>query len=234
MATRDTRGRRRERSPLPEEVASYVRELIISGQIRAGEFIRMEPIAEAVGVSITPVREGLLTLRNEGFVRLVPRRGFVVSSFSTQDVRDIFWAQSQLAGELAARAAGRITESDIAALRTNITEFDAAVAAGDTEDVTFLGRQFHKIINRSAESYRLALLLESIASQLPPALYATIEEQVEDSHVAHPAIVDALAQGDAAAARVLTITHTTGSADYLIANLQAQGLWSDEEQAESA
>jgi DNA-binding transcriptional MocR family regulator len=62
------------RQQLPEEVAGYVRELIITGAVRPGEFLRMERIAEAVGVSNTPVREGLLILRSEGLVELVPRR----------------------------------------------------------------------------------------------------------------------------------------------------------------
>ncbi|HEY2196020.1 MAG TPA: GntR family transcriptional regulator [Actinomycetospora sp.] len=77
--------RGRSRRQLPEEVAAYVRELIISGRIRPGEFLRLDRIAEAVGVSNTPVREGLLTLRSEGFVELVPRRGFVAAAFSEQD-----------------------------------------------------------------------------------------------------------------------------------------------------
>src|SRR5262245_23408257 len=74
---------------LPEEVAAYVRELILSGEVRPGDFLRLEPIAEAVGVSNTPVREGLLSLRSEGFVKLVPRRGFMVESFTPEDVYDI-------------------------------------------------------------------------------------------------------------------------------------------------
>jgi DNA-binding GntR family transcriptional regulator len=57
------RDRLTRRQQLPEEVAGYVRELIISGAVRPGEFLRMERIAEAVGVSNTPVREGLLVLR---------------------------------------------------------------------------------------------------------------------------------------------------------------------------
>ncbi|MGV9423341.1 GntR family transcriptional regulator [Streptomyces sp. NPDC003656] len=80
-----------------------------SGEARPGDFLRTERVAEAVGVSSTPVREGLLALRSEGFVQLVPRRGFVVAPFTRQDVRDLFWAQAQLSGELAARAARRIT-----------------------------------------------------------------------------------------------------------------------------
>src|SRR6478672_10757037 len=124
MDATETNGGRRQ---LPEEVAAYVRELIMSGRIRPGEFLRMEPIAEAVGVSNTPVREGLLMLNSEGFVRLVPRRGFVVSSFTPQDVRDIFWAQAQLAAELAARAAKRLSADQITKLEEIGDRFDRAV-----------------------------------------------------------------------------------------------------------
>src|ERR1700721_932931 len=76
------------RPQLPEGGGSYVRELIISGAVKPGEFLRMERIAEQVGVSNTPVREGLLALKSEGFVQLVPRRGFVVATFTQQDVLD--------------------------------------------------------------------------------------------------------------------------------------------------
>ena len=85
----DRVSRRRQ---LPEQVAGYVRELIISGVVRPGEFLRVERIAEEMGVSNTPVREGLLALRSEGFVQFVPRRGFVVAPFTRDDVQDLFWA----------------------------------------------------------------------------------------------------------------------------------------------
>src|SRR3954454_7043133 len=107
------KNHRQDRPQLPAEVAAYVRGLIISGAVQAGVFLRMEPVAEAVGVSNTPVREGLLALQSEGFVRLVPRRGFVVAHFSAQDVHDLFWAQAQLAGELAARAAAKMTPAQL-------------------------------------------------------------------------------------------------------------------------
>lgn len=67
-------GRRRQ---LSDEVADYVRELIMSGQVRHGEFLRLERVADDLGISVTPVREALLSLRGEGFVTLEPRRGFM-------------------------------------------------------------------------------------------------------------------------------------------------------------
>jgi DNA-binding GntR family transcriptional regulator len=219
------------RQQLPDEVASYVRELIFSGRVRPGEFLRMEPIAEAVGVSITPVREGLLTLRSEGFVQLAPRRGFVVASFAKQDVRDIFWAQAQLAGELAARAAKAITPQEIEALERNLDEFRAAVEDANTEALVDLGERFHIIINRAADSHRLALLLQSVVSQLPSMFYATIEGKVAGSMEEHPLILDALKRRKGAVARKIMISHVEDSADHLIEMLEARGLWDESRSA---
>src|SRR3954463_920229 len=133
------RPRTAQRQQLPEEVANYVRELIVSGLVRPGDFLRLEPIAEAVGVSNTPVREGLLSLRSEGFVQLVPRRGFVVSPFTRQDIRDLFWAQAQLAGELAARPANSIGPSRVTTLEAIVERFERANAAGDKAQIATLG-----------------------------------------------------------------------------------------------
>jgi DNA-binding GntR family transcriptional regulator len=94
------------RQQLSTEVANYVRELIMSGKLRSGDFIRQDHLADQLKLSATPVREGLLSLRGEGFVELLPRRGFMVSPLSAADVRDLFTAQALLAGELVSRAAG--------------------------------------------------------------------------------------------------------------------------------
>jgi DNA-binding GntR family transcriptional regulator len=228
---RDPHRKSSRRQQLPEEVAAYVRELIISGEVRAGEFLRMEPIAEAVGVSNTPVREGLLALRSEGFVRLVPRRGFVVASFSRQDVHDIFWAQAELASELAARAAKLITPDQIKRLEQITVDFDAAVRNEDRERIAELGSAFHVTINRSADSHRLALLLDSVVSQLPSEFYASIEGQTAATRDEHPALVDALSKRQVRKVRTLMESHILGSADHLITILEQRGLWDSEKSA---
>ena len=205
-------ARHPRRQQLPEEVAGYVRELILSGEVRPGEFLRMEPIAEAVGVSNTPVREGLLLLRSEGYVKLVPRRGFMVASFTAQDIRDIFWVQAQLAGELAARAAKRITPEQIARLERILEQYNET---DDAEQLARLGHAFHREINLAADSYRLALLLGSVVKQLPNRFYAAIEGSVASSRADHPAIVDALRARQARKARSLMEQHILGRADHL-------------------
>jgi DNA-binding GntR family transcriptional regulator len=220
-----------QRQQLSEDVASYVRELIISGRVRSGEFLRTEPIAEAVGVSNTPVREGLLLLSGEGFVELVPRRGFMVSAFSRQDVRDLFWAQATLAGELASRAAKSISRQ-LAHLADVVAQHEQAVAEGaDLDRIVALGHEFHRTVNLAADSRRLALLLRSIVKQLPNRFYGNIEGHANESLDFHPAILEALRKRRAKTASSLMRDHIMSGADELIAMLEKQGMWSTPEKS---
>ena len=215
------------RRQLSQDVASYVRELIISGRVREGEFLRIDAIARAMNVSSTPVREGLLLLQLEGFVRLSPRRGFLVVGFSRQDVRDIFWAQAVLAGELAARAAAAITEEEVAQLRALMAAHVDAVAASDEPRYTRLAHQFHRTVNLAARSPRLAILLGTMTKQLPNTFYGKIEGRVQSSLDDHPSIFEAIVAGDDETARDLMREHIVAGGDVLVAYLQEQGLWSD-------
>lgn len=214
---------------LPDEVASYVRELIFSGKVRPGEFLRLEPIAEAVGVSNTPVREGLLALSSEGFVRLVPRRGFMVASFTAEDVHDLFWTQAKLAGELTARAAKRITKDELAEIEAILERDEQAYAAHDQDLIAESGDALHRRIHRAAHSPRLAQILSSVAQHLPARFYAELEGHVEATHDDHRKLVEALRNHKVSVARKLAEEHLLKSTDRLIEMLRAHGLWQDEE-----
>lgn len=219
------------RRQLPEEVAAYVRELIVSGAVRPGDFLRMEPIAEAVGVSSTPVREGLLSLQSEGFVNQVPRRGFVVASFTQQDVRDLFWAQAQFAGELAARAAKKITPEQVATLTSLVDQYEQAANAGDEEGAVSLGHTFHREINLAAESPRLSALLGSVVKNLPNRFYAMITGDVETNRTQHPLLLDALRKHHVRKARSIMEQHILIRGDHLVNALEERGLWGHGEPA---
>lgn len=216
-----------KRQQLPEEVAAYVRELIMSGAVRPGDFLRMERIAAAVGVSNTPVREGLLALSSQGFVRQIPRRGFVVAPFTQQDIRDLFWAQALLAGELGARAAKKITPEQLTRLDEIDAAYHAAVATGDHQAVMDLGHAFHREINLAAGSNRLAMLLGSVVRILPMQFYPTIEGWVEASEEEHPAIIAALRARDVKRTRSLMQRHISAAADRLISKLEQRNVWSE-------
>ena len=217
---------------LSGSVAAHLREQIISGQLKPGDFLRIDAIADELGVSTTPVREGLLLLQSESFVRLLPRRGFVVNSFGKDDLRDIFWAQAVVGGELAARATAKMSKEDLAKLQRLDAEHDKAFNAGDDRHIQ-LGFEFHRFINLAAESPRLALLLGNLYKQLPIRFYASIEGQVSDTLQYHPIILDAMRAKDAEAVRSLMHRHIMHGAESLIESLEREGAYgaSEVEQA---
>lgn len=215
------------RQGLPEEVAAYVRELIVSGAVREGDFLRIERIAEAIGVSNTPVREGLLTLSNQGFVRQIPRRGFMVSPLTRQDIVDLFWVQAMLAGKLAERAAENISDESLNRLDEMVKVHDAARASNDQSALGDVGHAFHREINLAADSYRLAMVLGSVVRLLPLDFYGKIAGWVDAAHDEHPKIVEALRKRNAAKAKKLMERHVALGADHLIETLDERGFWSE-------
>src|SRR6201988_286492 len=113
ISTKPRSRRPLRRAQLSDEVASHLRAAIMSGTLRPGTFIRLDETAAQLGVSITPVREALRTLRGEGMVQLEPPRGHVVVPLTRKDAEDIFWRQATIVKELAATAADRITDAEI-------------------------------------------------------------------------------------------------------------------------
>ncbi|WP_067799044.1 GntR family transcriptional regulator [Actinomadura formosensis] len=215
-------GRRRQ---LSDEVAAYVRDLIMSGQVGHGEFLRLERIAEDLGISVTPVREALLSLRGEGFVTLEPRRGFMPAPLTRQDVQDLFEAQAYFAGELAARAAGKITETELASLDRTQAQLERAFEAGDAGGVERANHQFHRLINLCAGSPKTAWLLQLVARYAPRRFYAGIEGWTRASADDHRLVLAALRAGDADAARQAMRAHIRHAGTLLVVHLEAQGFW---------
>lgn len=214
--------RRAERRPLSEEVAAHVRALIMSGRLRAGQFVRLDRVAEELDVSATPVREGLQTLRGEGFLSFEPRRGFIVAPLSPDDVQDLFLVQADIAGELAARAAAASAPEWIAELRDRQASLGRAMANGRPEDVVEYNRQVHRMINLRAAAPKLAWMLSVAVRYVPEPFFLAIEGWSEASLHDHGEILDALEAGDAELAREAMRSHIRHAGRLLASNLRAQ------------
>jgi len=148
--------RKRRRPRLSDEAAAHVRELIISGQLSVGEFIRPETVAQELDISAKRGGRASSRCRARASSRCNPGAGFLVSPLSAQDIHDTFAAQALLAGELAARAAVVANPVDVQALETLQTDLDAAAEGGDYYRVEQLNFEFHRTIYRLACAPRSA------------------------------------------------------------------------------
>jgi DNA-binding GntR family transcriptional regulator len=78
------------RENLSEAVAAAVRDMILDGQLPAGERVNEVRLASELGVSRTPLREALSRLVSEGALHDVPRRGTFVRALTAEEVRNIY------------------------------------------------------------------------------------------------------------------------------------------------
>ena len=67
-----------------------IRQGILTGRYPAGTQLRQDALAETFSVSRIPIREALFQLEAEGFVKIVPQKGAVVSNISRNEIKDIF------------------------------------------------------------------------------------------------------------------------------------------------
>ncbi len=213
------------RPQLSDEVAAALRGRIMSGELRPGARIRLEEVAAQLGVSITPVREALLTLRGEDMVELEPRKGYLVAPLSRQDVVDLFQLQGGIAGELAARVAGRITDGQCDELLLANRALLRAARDRRTEDIERLEYEFHRTVNRLAQARKLSWFLHTATRYTPARFYAADPGWRAGMREDHEALLAAFAAHDPAAARAVMTRHFTDGADLLIKHLDDLGIW---------
>jgi DNA-binding GntR family transcriptional regulator len=223
---RPQRRRVVRREQLSDEVAARLRTDIMTGTLRPGTFIRLDETAAALGVSITPVREALRTLRGEGMVQLEPHRGHVVVPLSRGDIEDIFWLQATIAKELAATAAERITDAQIEELEQLNEGLAAAVERGDPDEVVGAEFVFHRAFNRATGRIKLAWFLLHVARYLPGQIYASDAAWGVAAVAGHRELIAALRRRDVDTVVRLTSGEFSDAAQRLVARLDEIGLWS--------
>ncbi|WP_375000950.1 GntR family transcriptional regulator [Aeromicrobium sp. CTD01-1L150] len=204
-------------------IAQHVRELIVTGQVRSGDFLRLDPLAHELGSSVTPVREALNQLVAEGFVELRPRRGFEVLPLTDADLKDVFLAQAMLAGELAARATRTLSPRDLDDLESLQDALEAAAEGGQLSEVERLNHDFHRRINRSVDAPRLGGLLSITTHFAPRDFFPSVEGWADASATEHRGIIDALRAQDADAARRAMEDHVHDAGALLIAHREDTG-----------
>ncbi|MFD1814818.1 GntR family transcriptional regulator [Rhodococcus gannanensis] len=215
----------RRRPQLSDEVAAHVRGLIMSGGVRPGDYVRLDETAAELGVSVTPVREALLTLRGEGLVELVPHRGYVVAPLSRSDIHDLFWLQGQIAERLATRATAAVTPEVLREMREARDELARAVAESDAARVEHLEFSFHRQLNRLANANKLSWFLLNAVRYTPAHLYSSDPTWGEAAVASHDRLIAALESGDAEEAAAVTREHFADGADRLLTHLETIGIW---------
>lgn len=129
-----------------EFVYQSLRESIMRGDLRPGQRLRIEDIAQRLGVSPIPVREALHMLQSERLVENTPHVGAVVASISKASIIEVFTVMEGLELVATRTAAQRMTAADLHYLQELLSKMDQAIESEAHHQWADLNTQFHTAI----------------------------------------------------------------------------------------
>ena len=192
---------------LYEEVAELLRQRIFNNELAPGSWIDELRLAEAYGISRTPLREALKVLATEGLVTMKVRRGAYVTEVSEKDQRDVYHLLSLLESDATGVVAQQATEAGLAELAQLHQELKAATQ--NTERFFEINEQFHmRLLEMANNRWRTQLVLD-LRKVMKLNRHNSLFKsgRIEESLQEHQDIMDALLAHDAALSQQSMQTH---------------------------
>lgn len=214
-----------------------LRELIVGGELKAGERIAELAMVERLAMSRTPIRMALVRLQEEGLLEALPSGGFVVRDFSEADIRDAIELRGTLEGLAARLAAERgVSAGVLADMRDCLARIDELLAAPKLSEASFSryvtqNARFHALLAEMSGSDLVQRQIERVftlpfASPNGFVLVHSSGPQARDrlviAHAQHHAVVEAIVQREGTRAQSLMQEHARNAQQNLAAVLQNQ------------
>ena len=192
-------------------IVSAIRSEILAGNMRPGEELTQEMIADQLGVSRMPVREALQSLAQEGLIVRLPNRHMQVAAMEEKQVRDTF----RMAAAMETEILLMIPEEKRGELLLRLSELAETVGSGVREAAAGAEMAWHKHALASLKnSYIHQLFLRLLDSYVSYAV-----ERVKRGNAAAEQLTDvgaALASGDEGALRAAMNRYYGRMADCLL------------------
>lgn len=182
---------------------------IMGLSFKPGEILRKPEICAELGVSRSPVADAIARLASEGLVDVVPQAGTYVARFSMAEIREGAFLREAIELASIERVASMITDSQLMALRRNLTVQSALVTAADFDGFYRLDAEMHDLL-LSFSGYRKLSIVSEIASthvNRARRLLLPIPGRVQTTLSEHLAILGALEARDPVAARSAVRLH---------------------------
>ncbi|WP_228976080.1 GntR family transcriptional regulator [Streptomyces sp. DH12] len=185
--------------PAAERVYAHVKQAVLDRRIEGGTLLTEGELAQAVGVSRTPVREALLKLEMEGLLKLYPKKGALVLAVSAQEIADVVETRL-LVEEFAVRRAVPLPAPLLGRLEELLDEQRRHAHDGDLRAVAVADRCFHAEIVRHAGNQILSKLYDQLRDRQLRMGVAVMEahpDRIAKNIAEHAEILAALRDGDA-------------------------------------
>ncbi|RDI73208.1 Transcriptional regulator [Gaiella occulta] len=211
---------------MASSAADALRDLIVMGEIAPGTPLRLEVLAERLGMSISPIREAVRQLEALGLAEHVPYKGARVTQIDPGEMRDVY--EARLALELIAvrRAAIGWNEDAETLLCAALDDLSSAYQLGERVEIIRGNTAFHLAIAQASGSRWIPRLLRPMletSERFSAFVIADDQAGVYDiEEQGHTAIVSACRAGDAEMAERMLREHIDAFADIFVRDLVAE------------
>lgn len=209
-----------------EQVAVQIEKRILEGELRSGDRLPTErELAEQFQVSRTAVREAMKILAQKGLVDMRPGRGTIIIDGSHEAMQDsiglvmklrlgevggsdnLVEVREILETEIAALAAARATEKEIAAMRQAVQAMDESLNKAD--GYIAADNQFHEALAQATQNTLILILVNSIVNLLSEQRKQVfqVEGGPQRGQIHHRRILDSVIRRDPEAARSAMRSH---------------------------
>lgn len=199
------------KQPAADRVYGHVKKGVLERRYAGGTLLTEGELAEAVGVSRTPVREALLRLEVEGLIRLYPKKGALVLPVSAQEIADVVETR-QLVEAHAARKAVPAPPGLIERLEELLAQQKQQALEGDFAAAAVSDRCFHAEIVRSGGNEILSRLYDQLRDRqlrMGVAVMHAHPDRIAKTLAEHEELLAALRAGDAEAAVAVVHRHVS-------------------------
>jgi len=209
---------------LKEQAYDKLKELIITGALEPGALHNEKRLAEALGVSRTPVREALLELSREGMVAFVPGKGVEICKFTAQQVREVFEIRKIIEGYIIKKIASQVTPEDIKEIDENISNQEKMLLK--TERLAFIeyDKQFHLYLASKIGNQQIESILDNLRDQMHLMGIRAVEDESRMKQVIeeHRAIFSGLKEGNPQKAFDALIDHLENTEKTIAEKIETQ------------
>ncbi len=219
-------------SELGEQAYGSIRRDIILGVLRPGAEITEAQLATRYGLGRAPIRSGLTRLRQEGLVRSLARRGFIVAPITLRSVQDNLVVRFALEPLATRMAVGRI---DPKLLRESQRPYPTAGDPARTIDFVRSNREFHVMIAEASGNRTLASFISRLIDEVDRILHLAqfgpgISVEARARKIKdlgdHTAIIEAFEAGNADMAAEAARDHLERSRTFVMSTLlEIDGAW---------
>ena len=187
---------------LQDRAYTYLKQEVLSGSFEVGKFYSETQIAAQLGISRTPMRDALQKLAHEGFIDIIPSKGFTLHEITQQEVYSTFQIRCAIEGYSAMELAGSLSKAvgkRCLKKLTSLLEKQRQLAAEEHVDIVALAacdRDFHIELVSFVNNEWLSETFQGQLYRIQTLAQQSFEDRnrISDTIKEHQAILSAIGQ----------------------------------------